>query len=306
MSLPHFQYFAPRTLDEAVALLAAPGGLARVFAGGTDLLPRLEKRLVRAETLVDLKRIPELRAIACDPTAGLTIGATVRLAELLEVPEVQKSYPAMAEAASQTATVQIRNMGTIAGNLCNGSPCADSVPVLIARGARLALKSPRGERLLPVGAFCKGPGETALAPDELLVRIHVPPPPPSTGFAFAKLPARTHVDISAVNVGVMVTRKGGACGEARIVLGAVGPVPLRTYQAEAWLAGATLGAKLLEEVGELAASETRPIDDVRASAAYRRAMTAVLVRRALVVAATRAGLGLGDAAPAGQATGGDG
>jgi CO/xanthine dehydrogenase FAD-binding subunit len=245
-----------------------------------------------------------LRAIDVDATFGLTIGATVRLAELLEAPEVQRSYPAMADAVSQTATVQIRNMGTIAGNVCNGSPCADSGPVLIARGARLALRSPRGERLLPIGEFFKGPGQTALAHDELLVRIHVPPPPPDTGFAFAKLPARTHVDVSAVNVGVMVARKGAACCEARIVLGAVGPTPLRAHQAEARLVGATLGAKLLDEVGQLAASATKPIDDVRSSAAYRRAMAAVLVRRALVVAAARAGLTVADVAPVGDVTGG--
>ena len=304
MSLPHFEYFAPRTIDEAVALLAGASGSARVFAGGTDLLPRLEHRLVRAEMLVDLKRIPELRTIGVDTTSGLTIGATIRLAELIEVPDVQRSYPAMADAVSQTATVQIRNMGTIAGNVCNGSPCADSVPVLVARGARLALRSPRGERLLPIGEFFTGPGKTALQRDELLVRVHVPPPPPYTGFAFAKLPARTHIDISAVNVGVMVTRKGEACAEARIVLGAVGPVPLRARKAEARLAGATLGGRLLREVGQLAASETRPIDDVRSSAAYRRAMAAVLVRRALVVAAARAGLTVTDAAPAGDPTGG--
>ena len=290
MSLPHFQYFAPRTVDEAVALLAGPGGPARPFAGGTDLLPRLENRLVRADALIDLKRIPELRTIHFDPASGLTLGATVRLAELIEAPEVQRMYPAMADAASQTATVQIRNMGTIAGNLCNGSPCADNVPVLIARGARLALRSPRGERLLPIGDFFKGPGQTALAPDELLRRIHVPPPPPGAGFAFAKLPARTHVDISAVNVGVMVSRDGVACGAARIVLGAVGPTPIRARLAEAKLAGAPLSAALLREVGELAAGETQPIDDVRATASYRRSMAAVLVRRALVAAAARAGL----------------
>jgi CO/xanthine dehydrogenase FAD-binding subunit len=304
MSLPHFEYFAPHTVDEAVALLAS--GPARALAGGTDLLPRLENQLVHTETLVDLKRIPDLRSIGWDATTGLTIGATVRLAEMLEASEVRRLYPAMAEAVSQTATVQIRNMGTIAGNVCNGSPCADSVPVLIARGARLALCSPRGERLLPISDFFKGPGVTALAHDELLVRIHVPPPPPDTGFAFAKLPARTHVDVSAVNVGVMVARKDGVCGEARIVLGAVGPVPLRAQKAEERLAGATLGARLLEEVGQLAASETQPIDDVRASAAYRRAMAAVLVRRALVVAATRAGLTVTDGALAEDATGGRG
>jgi carbon-monoxide dehydrogenase medium subunit len=301
MSLPHFQYLAPRSLDEAVAALAAAGAEARVLAGGTDLLPRLERRLVRAATLVDLKRIPELRAITFDPVAGLAIGATARLAEVLEHPDVQRLYPAMAEAASQTATVQIRNMGTVAGNVCNGSPCADSVPILLARGARLTLRSPRGERSLPLGDFFLGPGQTALAPDELLERIHVPPPPRDTGYAFAKLPARTHVDISAVNVGVMVARDGDACREARVVLGAVGPVPLRSRKAEAKLAGAVLSEALLREVGELAASETQPIDDVRASADYRRAMAAVLVRRALTVAATRAGLRIPDGAAPGGA-----
>jgi CO/xanthine dehydrogenase FAD-binding subunit len=305
MALPHFKYFAPPTLGEAVALLAGGRGQARVLAGGTDLLPRLERRFVRAETLVDLKRIPELRAITFDSASGLSIGATVRLAELIEVPDVQRLYPAMVEAASQTATVQIRNMGTVAGNVCNGSPCADNVPLLMARGARLALRSPRGERLLPVDDFFKAPGETVLEPDELLVRIHVPPPPPATGFAFAKLAARTHVDISAVNVGVMVARHGEACSETRIVLGAVGPVPLRAHQAEARLAGAVLDGKLIEEVSHLAAGETRPIDDVRSSAAYRRAMAAVLVRRALVAAAVRAGLTVADTA-GGNATGGTG
>jgi carbon-monoxide dehydrogenase medium subunit len=186
--------------------------------------------------------------------------------------------------------VQIRNMGTMAGNVCNGSPCADGVPVLLARGARLELRSPRGDRWVPVGEFFRGPGVTALAPDELLRRINVPPPPKDTGYAFAKLPARTHVDISAVNVGVMVARDGEACREARVVLGAVGPTPLRAHRAEERLAGRVLTEALLREAGDLAASETQPIDDVRASAGYRRAMAAVLVRRVLAVAATRAGL----------------
>jgi CO/xanthine dehydrogenase FAD-binding subunit len=297
MALPHFEYFAPRTLDEAVSALAKASGPCRALAGGTDLLPRLDKGLVRAATLVDLKRIPELGRIDFDPASGLTIGATARIADLIEHPEVRRLYPAMVDAASQTATVQIRNMGTIAGNLCNGSPCADNAPLLLARDARLELRSRRGKRMLPIADFFKEPGKTALEPDELLVRILVAPPPPATGFAFAKLPARTHVDISAVNIGVMLVRKDGVCEKARIVLGAVGPTPLRARRAEARLAGAALGARLIEEVGELAASEAEPIDDVRSSAAYRRAMTAVLVRRALVSAAAGAGLAVTGAAP---------
>jgi CO/xanthine dehydrogenase FAD-binding subunit len=290
MPLPHFEYFAPATVDEAVALLADAAGTARVLAGGTDLLPRMERHLVHADVLVDLNRIPELRGIRFDPATGLSLGATTRLAEVLEDAVVRDRYPAIAEAAAVTATVQIRNMGTMAGNLCNGSPCADSVPVLMARGAHVEVQGPGGSRVVPLGDFFRGPGETALGPGELVRRIQVPPPPADTGFAFRKLPARTHVDVSAVNVGVMLARAGDACREARIVLGAVGPVPLRARAAEALLAGRTVTAALLQEAGEAAAAAALPISDVRASADYRRAVVPVLVRRALAAAAGRAGL----------------
>jgi len=239
--------------------------------------------------VVSLNRIEALRGLRFDPAQGLSIGATVRLAEVLESTAVQQHYPALADAVSQTATVPIRNMGTVAGNLCNASPCADTAPILVARGAQLAVASRAGSRSIHLGGFFRSPGVTALAPDELVVRIDVPPPQASTGFSYRNLSARSRVDMSAVGVAAMVTREGERCRAVRLVLGAVGPVPLRAHAAEALLAGQAPSADLLREAGDAAAREARPISDVRASAAYRRRVVAVLARRALLEAWQRAG-----------------
>lgn len=290
MSLPRFDYLSPRSLPEALDLMARHGRAARPLAGGTDLLPKMAKRALRPAFLLSLRRVRELRPIAFDPEVGLTIGATARLNELIDHPAVAEHYPAMAFAASQTATVQIRNMGTLAGNLCNGSPCADNAPTLLAREARAEVASARGHRLLPLEEFFQGPGVTALAPDEILVRIHVPPPRPGRAFAFRNLSGRSRVDISAVSVGAGVVGENGRCADVRLFLGAVAPIPLRAVKAEDVLRGKVLSAELLREAAEIAAGESRPITDVRATASYRRLMVAVLARRALAEAAARAGL----------------
>jgi carbon-monoxide dehydrogenase medium subunit len=286
--LPRFDYLAPDTLDEALALLARHGAAARVMAGGTDLLVKMERGQVTPAVVVSLTRIAELRPITFTPEAGLTIGATARLAEVLEHPDVQRHYPAVADAAAVTATVQIRNMGTVAGNLCNASPCADSAPALIARGARIEARSAAGSRWVDLESFFVGPGATVLRPDELVARVQVPPPPPRTGVAYECLSARSHVDLSAVSVAAMVTRDGTRCGSARVVLGAVGPTPIRVAAVEELLTGAELSEARLREAGAVAAAAARPISDVRASADYRRRMVAVLARRALAAAAARA------------------
>ncbi|HEY3360191.1 MAG TPA: xanthine dehydrogenase family protein subunit M [Polyangia bacterium] len=286
--LPRFEYLAPDTVDEAVALLARLGGAARVMAGGTDLLMKLTHGQLAPATVVSLTRIPALRPIEYAPATGLTIGATARLAEVLEHPAVVRHFPALAEAAAQTATVQIRNMGTVVGNLCNASPCADNAPTLIARGARIEVRSAAGSRWVDLEAFFVGPGATVLRPDELVVSVQVPPPPPRTGVAYQCLSERSHVDVSAVSVAALVTRDGPRCRAARIVLGAVGPTPLRAARAEELLAGQELSEALLREAGAAAAAAARPLSDVRASADYRRRMVAVLTRRALATAAARA------------------
>lgn len=288
MSLPRFTYLAPKSLSEVVALLAERSGQARLLAGGTDLIPKMGKGSLRPGALVSLKRVDELRAITFDPEKGLVVGATARLSELVAHDAVRRFYPAMAHAASQTATVQIRNMATLAGNVCNGSPCADNVPTLVARGARAECLSARGSRFVEMESFFLAPGVIALDKDEVLARIHVPPPPRGAGFAYRCISGRSKVDISAVSVGAKLALEGSRIAEARVVLGAVGPTPLRARKAEALLAGEAPGDGLFAAAGEAAAEEARPISDVRASAAWRRKMVAVLVKRALAEAAARA------------------
>jgi CO/xanthine dehydrogenase FAD-binding subunit len=284
MSVAHFAYLAPRSVSEVVALLAERKADARILAGGTDLLPQLGRGGTPPGVLISLRQIADLRPITFDPQQGLTIGATARISELLNHEAVRRHYPAMADAAAQTATVQIRNMGTIAGNICNARPCADNVPTLIARGARITLLSARGRRTVELDGFLLAPGKTAIGPDELLTHIHVPAPPRGAGASYQSLSARSRVDLTSVSVAVYLEQADGAIRLARIVLGSVGPTPLRARAAEGLLAGQAPTDALLA-----AAAEARPITDIRASAAWRRQMVMVLTRRAITQAFARAG-----------------
>jgi len=288
MRLPKFEYFAPRTLGEALRLLAEKGDGARILAGGTDLLIRMKQGLIKPQAIISLERISELKTIRFAPKIGLTIGAMARLVEVTSHPDIRKHYPAVAYAAQETANVQVRNMGTVAGNLCNAAPSADNAPTLMALGAEVTLAGPDGARRLPLDQFFKGPRLTALAPEELLISIFVPYPRAHSGSSYQHLSARGKVDISAVCVGVMAAFDGETCREVRIVLGAVAPVPLRATTAEALLTGQPWTPELLSRAGEQAGEEAQPISDVRASADYRKKMVPVLTRRALVEAQKRA------------------
>lgn len=288
MTFPKFEYLAPQTLDEAISILEEKGPEVRVMAGGTDLLVKMRQGLLKPRTVVSLKRIQGLDKISFDRKDGLRIGATALLADVASHPSVRSHYPAVAYAASETANVQIRNMGTVAGNLCNAAPSADNAPVLTAMGACVVLAGPRGERSLPLDAFFLGPGLTAREPSEILTEIRVPFPRPGTGTSYQHLSARGKVDISAVGVGVMLRVEGKTCREAGIILGAVAPTPLRARRTEKLLVGKSLTADLLERAGRSAAAESAPISDVRATASYRRKMVAVLTRRALSEAYERA------------------
>jgi CO/xanthine dehydrogenase FAD-binding subunit len=288
MTLPKFEYIAPRTVQGVLSLLAEKGEGARVMAGGTDLLIRMRYGRVKPQTIIGLERIEELKTIRFQPDIGLTIGAMARLAEVASHPDIQKYYPAVAYAAGETANVQVRNMGTVAGNLCNAAPSADNAPTLMALGAEVALAGPSGLRRLPLDQFFKGPGLTALTPGEIMTSIVVPYPPAHSGSSYQHLSARGKVDIAAVCVGVMAAFDGQTCREVRIVLGAVAPVPLRASTAEAVLKGQSWTSELLWRAGDQAGKEAKPISDVRASAAYRAKMVPVLTRRALAEAQIRA------------------
>ncbi|VBB47756.1 FAD binding domain in molybdopterin dehydrogenase [uncultured Desulfatiglans sp.] len=288
MRMPKFEYHAPETLDAALQLLAEKGAGAHLLAGGTDLLVKMNHGMLKPKTVIALKGIPGLSAIKVDPQKGLTIGATVLLAEVAAHPDILRDYPAVAYAANKTANVQIRNMGTVAGNLCNAAPSADNAPTLVAMGGEAVLMGPKGERRLPLDRFFKGPGQTAMDPAEIMTAIHVPTPPPGAGVSYQHISARGKVDISAVCVGAMVTMDGNVCSEAAIVLGAVAPIPMRARKAEEILRGKEWSAELAREAAAAAEAEARPIADVRASAEYRKQMVAVLTRRALEEARARA------------------
>jgi carbon-monoxide dehydrogenase medium subunit len=232
-----------------------------------------------------IKQIPGLNRIEHDADGVLTIGATALLAEVVEHPHLRAAYPMLARAAGHTATVQIRNMGTVMGNLCNASPSADNIPTLLAMGATIVAWSPAGEREIPLDTFFLGPGRTALEATEIAVAIRVPQPPAGHGASYQKISRRSKVDIAAVNIGAfLTTNTDGTCAGARICMGAVGPTPLRATAAEAFLQGKEITAAVAEEAGYLAGKQAAPISDVRASKEYRRLMVTVLTKRALLEA----------------------
>jgi len=288
MNIQRFDYIAADSVKHALAVLAEKGAGARVMAGGTDLMVKMNHGLLQASVLIDIKRIKELEKISFDRQKGLTIGATALLAEVASHPDILAHYPAIADAAEETANVQIRNMGTVAGNLCNAAPSAENAPTLMAMGAEVILESISGERRVSLDQFFTGPGQTCMEPGEIMTRIVVPAPLPQSGTSYKHISARGKVDISAVCVGVMMSVQGKTCKEARIVLGAVAPTPMRATQAEAVINGKKMTDEIIEKAGSQASNEARPISDVRASAEYRKKMVAVLTRRALKEAHERA------------------
>ena len=287
MTLPKFEYFAPQSLDEAQQLLMDHGEGAHLLAGGTDLLVKMNHGMLKPAAVIALKHIKGLETITYDPKEGLKIGATALLADVAAHPDIRKHYPAIAAGAHETANVQIRNMGTVAGNLCNAAPSADNAPTLLAMNAEVVITGTAGERRLPLDQFFKGPGQNALASGEILTAIYVPAPA-GEGVSYQHISARGKVDISAVCVGAMVHMEKNECRDARIFLGSVAPIPMRAVKAEALVRGKQLTEETIEAAGIAAMEESQPITDVRSSADYRKKMVAVLTRRALVEARDRA------------------
>jgi carbon-monoxide dehydrogenase medium subunit len=289
MILPEFDYHRPETVDEACALLAELGSVARVIAGGTDLLVDLKREFAKADHLVTLRGIPELTSIEKDAGGTLKLGPMVTPNEVGHSQLVRESHLPLSEAALTMAAYQIRNRATIGGNLVSGVPSADMPPMLIALGSRLELASPAGRREIPLEEFFKGPRETQLGDSEILTKIIVPPPPEGSGAFYIKHSLRDASALAVVGVAACVEVDGGVCTKARIVLGAVAPTPLLAEKASTSLAGNRPGGKLIEEVAEAAAGEARPISDLRGSAEYRRELVRVLTVRSLKAAFERAG-----------------
>jgi len=271
------QYSEPSTLKEAFSILAKNDG-AKILAGGTDVIVSMRERKIAPRHIVNIKRIQGLDRIG-PSRGGLTIGTLATIGAVEASAMVRNAFPMIAEAAHQLGSLQVRNRATIGGNLCNSSPSADMAPPLIALRAVARIAGPRRRRSVKLEDFFTGPGKTVLARTELLTEIQIPDPPKDSFGAFLKHGPRQCMDIATVNAAVMVTMKGKVCGDARIVLGAVAPVPMRAKKAEAEIRGKPIENGVIHRVGEIAAKECVPISDVRGSADYRREVVGVLVRR---------------------------
>ncbi|MCL4506654.1 MAG: FAD binding domain-containing protein [Chloroflexi bacterium] len=280
------EYFTPATLDEALALLAQHAPDARIIAGGTDLVIELERGVRRNRTLIDISRLPGLDDIRLDDAGWIHLGPLVTHNDVVASALcVERAFP-LARACREVGAPQIRNRATIAGNLITASPANDTITPLMALGARVTLRSRRGERDVALADFYTGVRRTVMAPDEVLVDIAFPALEPAQCGTFIKLGLRRAQAISVVNCAVVLTFKSGETRtspieRAAIALGAVTPVIIRAADTEAALVGHALDAQLIERAARLAQGAARPIDDIRASAAYRRDMVGVLVARAL-------------------------
>jgi len=285
MLLPKFEFHEPATVEEACRILGELGEKAKTLAGGTDLFVNMKKKVLAPEHVVSLDRIESLSELGSS-NGMLRIGACVKAAEIAESHAVGGDFPALQGGASKLGSPLIRNLATIGGNLVSARPAADFPPPLMVYGAKAVLKSSTGERTVAVSDFIEGPGRTIISPEEILDSLLIEKPAAHSGSAYIKLGIREALEISLVNVAVFMTTEGpdGPIKAARVVMGSVGPTPLMSPSAEKVLLGEKPSGALYLAAGEAAAMDSRPIDDFRASADYKRAMVKELTRRALAQA----------------------
>ncbi len=283
-------YETPKTIAEAVKLLAAHGEKARPLSGGTDLIIQLRAGTRRPEFVVDVKQIPELHRISFSLKDGLHLGAAVSCIEIHENADMRKYYPGLTEAAHLIGSLQIQSRASVGGNLCNGSPAGDATPALIALGAKARVVGPGGERTVPVETFIIAPGRTVLQPGDLLVEFLIDAPAKHSSDAYLRFIPRNEMDIAVVGVGGALTLDlaDDRVVDARIALGAVGPTPIFAAEASKALIGKKLDDAAIENAARLAISAATPIDDMRGTAEFRRHVVGVLTRRVLTIAADRA------------------
>lgn len=282
MTIPQFIYLAPKTLAEAVEMHSGNGKNSCIMAGGTDLLIKMGLKALHPQYVIGLNSIKDIDKISRKSGGEIAIGAMTKLSSIVENNEVEKSFPALFQAASVTATVQIRNMGTLVGNICNASPSADNATPLMVYDSKVVIISLNGERVVAIEEFFKGPGKSVLESGEIVKEILIPQPEKFSGSSYQKISTRSRVDIAGVCVSALITLNNrGLISKARIALGAVAPRPVRVYTAEKILEGQKPSTELFKEAAKLARGTASPISDMRASEKYRIAMVEVLTLRAL-------------------------
>jgi CO/xanthine dehydrogenase FAD-binding subunit len=283
-----FELVLPRNVDEVLRVLSDRGPDAKLLAGGTDLLPQMKNGLLKPACVVDLSGVERVRALQTDPR-GLRVGAAVSARALERDATTMTTYTSLAESGALVGSVQVRNLATLGGNLCNAAPSADMAPPLLALDAEAVIVGPKGERRVPIADFFTGVRRTVLAADEVLVELVVPAPGPRSGGQYLRHTPRRELDIAVVGVASQLTLSDGVCSKARVALAAVAPVPLRARAAEQALEGKPVTPEAIERAAELAVGTAKPISDQRGSADYRRHLVRVLTRRTLRTALTRAG-----------------
>lgn len=276
-----FEYLEPVSVAEASRMLADAGDDCRVMAGGTALMLALRQRMLMPTHIVSVARIPELRGIRFDPVDGLRIGALARHVDVAESPIVRQHYPMLAAMAARVANPQVRHQGTLGGNLCYADPSTDPPSCLMALDARLVLGSSRGERALSIEEFLVDYYTTAIEPDEVVTEIRVPAPAHDFAGLHTRFLRTAAEHRPLVSVSLAARKAGGACREARLVVGASTPIPCRVPRAENFLAGKTVTWDVAAEAADLVAAGIEPVSDNRGSADFRRDMVRVVAKRTI-------------------------
>ena len=280
--LPKFEYIAPTTLEEATRFLSEHKNEARPIAGGTDLLLNMKRRAAVPQFVVGLRNIPDLDRIAYDEGKGLRIGPMVTIHDMETSPLVLEKYPILSQAAATLGSIQIRNLGTVVGNVCNALPSADMVPSLIALGTRVKIINGTDERLVVLEDFITNVGKTVLAPGEVVAELQVPELPSKGAGTYIKYAQRGAKALGICNVAAWLSMEDDTCLDVRICLGAVGQTPIRAVQAEAVLKGQPFTPEKVKEAGQIVSKEAQPRTSLlRGSAEYRKEMVGVLTERAL-------------------------
>ncbi|MCH7712721.1 MAG: xanthine dehydrogenase family protein subunit M [Chloroflexi bacterium] len=281
--MARFEYLEARTLRQAISLLQRHGDEARIVAGSTDFLVRWRLGVWQPKYVVNIGRISSLGRISYSRRLGLRLGALATLNDLETHPQIRRNYPALSAAASSFAGVQVRNLATVGGNICNASPAGDTLPALLAFDAQCKIVGPDGERWVPLDEFFTGPGQTVLQRAEILTEVRLPPPLPNTGSLYIKHSPRGAMDIATLGVASVISLEGSGrvCRNVRIGLGAVAPTPIRATSAESLLWGREITPELITSAAQAAKADAKPIDDVRGTAEHRQDMVEILTQRTL-------------------------
>jgi carbon-monoxide dehydrogenase medium subunit len=279
--MENFEYFEPRTLKEAIGLLVKYKRRARILAGGTDLMIEMKGGYVKPKYLINLKKIKGLDKISYSKKEGLSIGSLVTWTNILSSKPIHQYYPILWEAASQIGCPQVRNMGTIGGNICHASPSADSAPALIVYGAQCVITGPRKDRVIPIEEIFAGVQKISLKEGEILTGFRLPTPDTGSKGTYLTFSLRRAMDLPIVGVGVLIKASNGIFQEVKIALGAVAPTPIRARRAESFLCGKPVNEESIRKAVGEAVMESKPITDVRASQDYRLALVEELTYRAI-------------------------